>query len=272
MTLLIAVGLLVSCSAPQLAYERLDTLAAWRLGQYVDLRADQEQRFETAFDAFWHWHRREELRAYGEDLRVLAQAARSPASAAELQSWAQRAQDHAQRSLQRAVPETCVLAASLDEGQRKAVLARIDERREADRERYVDAPVAEVQARALKRLRKQMQRWIGTLNATQDQALAQWAQSRPARYAQWIAQRRAWRDRLAAVLERRAEPDFCAALTPLVLNPGREAKSARASDANAQAWFEFLAAFSQTLEPAQREHLRAKLLELADDIDQMRAT
>lgn len=273
LTLLASFALLLSaCSAPRLAYERADWLAGSRLDQYVELDAAQEQIFEREFDALWRWHRREELPRYRDDLRALAGRVGEPLGAAELAEWATRAEAHLQRSLQRAQPMSCTLVTSFDARQQASILARLDERLRKDRERYLERSPAEQQAAARKRLRRSVERWIGALDAQQARQFEAFADTRPARWAGWIAQRERWRMRLAEAFAQPRDAAFCAALQPLFLSPGRDAGVPRAAEANAREWFDALAALSHTLSPAQREHLRAKLLALADDFEQLHAS
>lgn len=264
--------LLAACSAPRLAYERADWLAGLRIGQFVDLDAAQEQRFEQAFDALWQWHRREELPRYRDDLRALAAAVDEPRSAAQLADWATLAESHLRRALQRAQPASCELVASLDAGQQAEILSRLDERLRDDRERYLELPLAKQQAAARKRLRGNVERWIGSLDAQQLRQLTAFADTRPARWAEWIAQRERWRVRFAVVLAQPRDATFCTALQPLLLSPGRDAGASRSTEANAADWFAFLATFSHTLSPAQREHLRERLLALAADFEHLHAS
>lgn len=265
-------ALIGACSAPRLAYERAGWLAELRLGQYVDLDAAQEKLFEAEFDALWQWHRREELPRYRNDLRAMAATVGEPQSAAQLAEWATRAETHLQRSLQRALPMSCALVTSFDVAQQASILARLDERLRKDRERYLEPSPTEQQAEARKRMRRNLERWVGALDAEQARRLEAFADTRPARWSAWIAQRERWRARLAEAFAQPRDALFCAALQPLFLNPGRDAGALRTAEANTREWFEFLAAFSHTLSPAQREHLRAKLIALAEDVEQLQAS
>lgn len=259
-----------ACAAPHIAYQKLDWLASYKLGQYVDLDAAQERAFETDFRKLWDWHRATELPGYGEDLRELAQATQRPMSSAQVRAWAQRAEAHSQRLLERAMDPACALLSSFDQEQRDSLLERIAHNIDEDAAEYLDAPEPDIRKQALKRIRQSLERWVGDLDDRQEAMLEAWSQTRPQRYRQWIEERRRWRERLAGVLERRTEPDFCDRLQTLVLRPREQQEGDLVNEAHAHVWFAFLASFSATLDESQREHLRGKLVELASDVEALR--
>lgn len=263
---------LSACAAPQLAYKKLDWLASWKLGQYVDLDAAQEREFETNFRDIWDWHRATELSSYGQDLRELARATRQPMSSEAVRSWAVRAETHSQRVLERGMNPACTLLSGFDDAQRDSVLKRIDQNIEEDADEYLDAPEPEIRKQARKRMRNSLERWVGDLDDSQEEMLKTWSQSRPLRYRQWIEERRRWRERLATVLDQRAEPEFCDRLQALVLHPREEQDGDLVNEANARAWIDFLATFSATLDEQQRDHLYDKLVELASDFEALQGS
>lgn len=261
-----------ACEAPQVAYKRLDWLASWKLGQYVDLKSAQESQFESEFKQLWAWHRTTELGEYTSDLRLLAQETQEPMTAGEIRDWAQRAEVHSRRVLQRAAPPACELMAGFDDRQRDSVLERIDNNIAKDVDEYLEPPIETVRKDARKRLRKSLERWVGDLEPAQEEMVKTWSQVRPQRYEDWIAERRRWRDRLAAALDQRRKPEFCDQLKALLLPPDEGQDADLVNQENAQKWYGFLATFSATLDQRQRKHLREKLLELASDFEDLQAS
>jgi hypothetical protein len=262
--------LLAACAAPQVAYQKLDWLASWKLGQYVALDAAQERTFETGFRELWDWHRATELGGYGQDLRELAEAAQQPMSSHEIRGWATRAENHSQRVLERAIDPACGLLSSFDDAQRDSVLQRIERNIDKDAEKYLEASESQIRKDARKRLRRSLERWVGDLDDRQEAMLDAWSQTRPQRYREWIHERRQWHARLAGILDQRAAPDFCGRLHALVLHPRDEQDGDLVNETNAGAWFDFLASFSETLNEDQRTHLREALVGLASDFEALR--
>jgi uncharacterized protein YukE len=258
---------LAACAAPQVAYQKLDWLASWKLGQYVELDDGQARVFESDFRQLWHWHRHSELGSYGQDLRELARATQHPMSPEDVRAWALRAEAHSHRVLERAIEPACVLLSSFDDAQRESVLERIGHDIEEDAEEYLDSSEPEMRKQARKRMRKALERWVGDLDDRQEAMLDAWSGTRPQRYREWIEERRQWRARLADVLERRGQADFCDRFQTLLLRPRQAEDGDLVNEANADAWFGFLASFSATLDEAQRAHLHDKLVGLASDFE-----
>ena len=262
-------ALLAGCAAPRLAYPRMDWLASWKLGQYVDLDDAQQKRFDAAFSEIWSWHRTSELAAYETDLRTLAEASQKPVGVDTLQDWAVKAEAHSHRLLERALPPSCEVMATFSDAQRDSVLKRVDHDIEEDVEKYLEPSEAQRRKDAQKRLRKSLERWIGKLNAEQNEMVVTWSAERPQRYEAWIAERKRWRDRFAGVLDARATLAFCDSLKGLFLQQGSDSDDDLVNESNRQMWLQFLAQVSATLDARQREHLSDKLLELAADLDHL---
>lgn len=261
-------GAVSACTAPRLAYEQLDWLASWQLSRYVELDARQQRFYDAEFDKLWRWHRAEELPAYAEDLRRVAQGAARAATPDEIRGWAERAQAHSRRVLERALPSGCVLIASFSEAQRESVLQGIDRRIAEAQKKYLDPPEAARQKQSAQRLRRSLERWIGRLEPEQLAMAQAWNLSRSGRHAEWLTERRAWREQFAELLSRRTEPGFCPALGALLLPTDPDEALTRRP--GAQSWFEFLSRLSATLSPSQREHLRDAILSLVEDAEALR--
>ncbi|MGQ0528332.1 MAG: hypothetical protein ACT4PG_00660 [Panacagrimonas sp.] len=126
-----------ACSAPRLAYERLDWLANWKLRQFVRLDAEQQRQYEAAFAQIWDWHRAQELPRVHADALSLADAAHAPISVQQVEVWRGRADQYVQALLQRALPTACTLMRSLKQEQRDSILRRLDRNLADDAQNYL---------------------------------------------------------------------------------------------------------------------------------------
>ena len=261
--------LLSACSAPKLAYQRLDWLANWKLQQFVSLDDAQQRRYEDAFEDLWHWHRSEELPLLQTDLRALADHAGGPIGVEQLEVWRGRADQYAHRLVQRALPAACDLVASFNDEQRASILERLDQDLTDDSKKYLSPSMAERQQRSAKRAQKNIERWVGDLSPEQLQQVHAWSRTAVQRYEQWMAERRQWRERMAQVLALRESPQMCAALRGLFPRFDPQAMLDPERQANARTWNNFLAEFSRTLTKTQRQHLRQHLLDAAEDVGEL---
>lgn len=269
-SLVFALLVLVSaCSAPRLAYERLDWLANWKLRQFVSLDAAQQRQYEAAFEDLWRWHRAQELPRLHADLQLLIEDARTPLGAEQIEAWRGRAEQYAQAVLQRALPPACELMRSLNEEQRASILRRLDRNLAGDTKKYLSPSLSERQQRSAKRTGRNLERWVGELSPEQLQRVQAWSATRVQRYEYWIAERRQRRERLAQVLAQRDSAQACEALPALF--PSLDPKNVEDPQrkANAQAWNLFLSDFSSSLSATQRQYLRQQLLALAEDLREL---
>ncbi|MGH8445696.1 MAG: DUF6279 family lipoprotein [Solimonas sp.] len=266
-------ALLAACNAAQFVYNRLDFAVRWELGKYVDLSGEQRARFDTDFRAFWDWHRKTELPRYAAALRKIAARVDTPPDAAELQRWSDEYSQLWTPSLDRLTPLTCHLGASLSDAQVKSLLEQADDDLADYADEYVDDKDAALRAHAERSLAKSLRRWVGELTPAQKQAIHEWNQSRPWVAAQWLAFRRAWRERLAEILAARSAPDFCPKLKQLVA--GSDAlwtpDQQRDFAANRERWIALFASLGPSLTATQRQHLSQRVLELAADLDALSA-
>jgi hypothetical protein len=263
------IALLGSCSATKLAYNRLDWLAAWEIGKYVDLDGPSKARFDEGIATLWQWHRSTQLSAYASDLRELADASQRPLTREQIGGYLQRATDHGARLLDEALPPMAGVLAALDDARVEELLKNMAEQRAED-----NAEDAERTSKDYERMTtKSMRRWFGTLTDAQLAMVRDWAAARRDDPALWQRYGDQWGELFGSALAARAEPDFEARLRAVFREPQVPDRAAvRAlSDFNRANYVDLLARLSPTLSDAQRRHVRKKLLSLAEEFEELAA-
>jgi hypothetical protein len=267
--LIVLIAGLSSCSTTRLAYNRLDWIAGWQLGRYVELVPAQRMAFESRFERLWDWHRREELPRYVADLDALvALVERAALDRAALEAQQGIANNHLVRLYQQAIPDVVQLLTTLDDQQIAALRERIDKdaAREVKRQRKLGTDgwrteMAEDMQRGLRR-------WIGRATPAQQVRIAAWAASRTTTPELWLDYRQAWTADFFRLLKIRHDADFATRLRDRL--EGRdnfrgEALSAAAED-DREAWLQLMLDLHASLTPQQREHLVGALRKLAADL------
>jgi hypothetical protein len=258
-----AAALLAGCSSLGLVYNRLDTLARFQIGRYVDLEPQQQAEFDRRFDALWRWHRTTQVPLYAQDLRELQQATAAPLSAAEVRAISERMQDRAEITSAEALRTAAPTLASLSDRQVQQLLGAIDERAAKERrkqQKLSDSDWAEKRAdEAIDRLRE----WAGSVTPAQRQRIELWAASlaRPPADAQ--AQRR---QLFAELMQRRREPDFGERLQGYGMEPFSE-EAAAPGEKQRAATGALLADLSRSATPQQRKFLYDKLGAMARELE-----
>lgn len=269
---LLGLVLLAGCSATQLAYNRLDLLADWRLRDYVRLDAAQQTLFEREFAQAWARHRREELPRYASFLRRLGEARGLPDAAAL--TAASREYDESWKRLSAlALPIGCALGPGLSEAQVAQVLAGVDQ----DLAEYVEEEIAPGEAERRRERERELLRGLrrsfGSLDPAQRELLRRWNQDRVWVAEPWLDYRRRWRQALAELLAERRQASFCPRLDRL-LSEGSALWTEtqwRLFRANRQSWLDLFLALGPTLSEEQRETWRQRVGAVAAELESLAA-
>lgn len=269
--LLVLTVSLAGCSTVRVAYERLDWIARWEAGRYVSFTREQRTVFDRGFAEFWRWHREHELPLWIAELRGLA--ARTDTldtiDRARLAQMSERYGRMLRRVTAQLAPLACALGPQLSDAQTEELLAAVDEDVDDFRKEHVERSPDDARQETLKAIEKPLRRWLGGLNDEQRRLIREWNDARPSVAADWLEYRRRWRAELAATLARRDDVSFCPRIERLVARgPELWTPSQQQTFAADRArWLELFAALLPTLDDDQRQHVRHKLLALADDFE-----
>ena len=266
---LLLVAALTGCSALKVTYNRLDWIAAWQVGRFVDLEPPQRDLFDESFREFWRWHRGTQLELYVRDIRTLAATLDRPLSAAKVEEYLDRSQEHLARTLQELVPDTARVLRTFDDDQIAELTGNLAERRRERAEESENMSPEELREDAEERMVRNLKRWTGPLTREQKQRITRWAAERVYAGSVWQQYQEAWAGSFTQVLAHRREPGFEQQLAELFADaqvPYRE-DMRKVQQHNRQAWIRVMADLSAMLTPEQRKHAQAKLRELAGDLE-----
>ena len=128
-----------------------------------------------------------------------------------------------------------------------------------------------VRADRVERVEDQLERWLGEVSPAQQRLIAEWGETFILSGENTLDYRKRWQRQLRAVLERRDRPGFAAALTELLVNPEALQPPALTAQrrANLDRFKALLLALDDTLSSRQRQHLKNRLGELAQDFDEL---
>jgi hypothetical protein len=257
------------CTSIKLVYPRLDWYTQYKLGKYVTLAQPQEALVRQDVDAFWAWHRAEELPRYATDLRAIAAVDPETIDAAMIASWGDRIGGYGRVALTRAMPGLCALVKTLDDHQVTSIGTQMTEDLEKFEDEDVKPDEDDRRREEAKKLAKQVRRWTGSLNDAQERELATWRDAHPLLGAESLALRREWRAMFLSILMRRGDPEQCTALENLFLEPRglRDDPTQARFDASEAQLRQTLARIIAASDTRQRLHAQYELRQLADDLD-----
>jgi len=264
--------LLAACSPTRLGYDHLPALLRWEAGDYVDFTAQQDRDFDTEIRKVWSWHRRTQLPLYAADFRGLADEVRAgPLSPEQLRAFSDRINQHWQDLADAALPGYVRLHAELDDAQVAEMIRRIRKDVEQHVRKRLKRSEAQRRDKLVDDTEDHLKQWIGRPNAQQREMVRQWAAQVQLTTPEQEGQRRTGVDRYAALLASRAQPGFEQRVRDYVRAP-EDGQEVEAHDlAERDRWLRLLSALSATLEPEQREHLCRRLLDYAEEFEELAA-
>ncbi|MEZ5536259.1 MAG: DUF6279 family lipoprotein [Thiolinea sp.] len=271
MLLLIALTL-SACSSTRMGYRFFDELVRWKVDDFVTLDTAQQNQLNTTLDAFLAWHQREQLPVYVQFLeRQIALLQQPGITPAQLQGSAQQLTELLRISTRELAPETAALLQTLSDEQVSELLDNYDKNaRKYERERILPDQ-AERLADREDRMRKLLNKWIGTLTGQQTARVGQWAGQLSFATQARLEQRQRFRAYLQQLLAARQQPQLQAMLQQVMVYPERQYTPAyrRYSDVNRQQTLQMLADIHASLTAEQKNKLLAKLKQYQADFQKL---
>jgi len=267
-SLLFSLIFLVGCSTTTFVYNRIDFLLPWYLESYVDLNREQKQDLKELLIPFFKWHREEELPNYLaiiEDLELTLDASIEFESIAEItndveESWF-RLED---RMLLWAIPMT----RDLSEQQINGFIKSMQTKTEQSENEYLSRNLQTYQNDNYKRLRKNLRRFMGSLNKDQLDLISAASKKMIRVDGQWIDNRKALIEKLKVILER--EDGWELALENITHRDDLVAKNYRETYAhNISVSQNLLVEVLNSRTDKQDKKLRSQLLKYRKDIERL---
>lgn len=272
--LILLLASLAGCGTTRFAYNRLDWIANWQIGRYVDLNDTQRVLFESHFAALWDWHRRHELPRYAADLDALASAIADGTLDRALLDENQRIVNaHVVRLYERALPNAALLLGTLDDDQLTAMRERLRKNAAREDARYRKLGLDGWHDEMTRDMLRGLRRWIGRATPAQRDRIRDWAEARMATPALWLDYRQAWTDDFFVLLDDRRDANFSARLRDRL--EGRDGFRSEAlnaaADADRESWLQLMLDLHASLEPRQRAHMVRELRRFAEDFETLAA-
>lgn len=260
--------LLAGCSSTQFFYNRLDTIIAWYVDDYVDLDREQSQRFDAELEQFFIWHRQNELPRYAALLARAESLLDQEVMVADLQPLAEEARAAIERLRARALESMLRIGDTLSNEQLDTFVTHLERDQQEAEEEYLSRDDAEYREALIERLEDNFQDYLGRLTEAQRQQIQQGA----ARYSRldqaWLEDRARWVGLTGRVLRLR-DPNWQAQIRQAAneRQGDRSASFQQALAANTAVTLELVARVLNLRTPRQDRRLRSRLGELREDFE-----
>jgi len=166
--LMVLIFSMVGCSS-RLAYNNLDWLADWYLGDFIDLTSSQQQEFESKLGKVLVWHRQVELVKYRDQLLLLQ--SQNQKGSINTQQWSahlQKLAAHWLRIRNKVSGEMASMAPSLSKEQVTDFFAALKENNEEKREEFLELSAQEAKDNRFDEIVETFEERLGSLNSSQE--------------------------------------------------------------------------------------------------------
>lgn len=262
-----------SCSTARLGYSNADTLAYWWLDGYVDFRSSQKTKIKQDIAQLLSWHRSTQLPQYVQALIQMQSTLAANPGPAELEAAFRQVEQFSQVLLLKALPELTDFVLTLDESQKAYLARKFEKNNEEFRDKYLDlTPEKQAKAR-FKKVLKQTDEWLGSVNREQETLIARYLDKHPPNYAQWledsIARQRGVLQLLTQIQTEKPNREAAQAMIQRAIlasyEPSDQAERRAQSEASRAAMQQLVSAIIRASTSEQKTHARNKLQDWIDD-------
>lgn len=258
----------------KLFYNRLDTLAAFYVGNLVSLDDRQSADLRTWLGQTLEWHRQSELGRYASFLRELSSQVAQPSGRDTYLRAFERIEGFIQDFSAKTTPQATHLLLELSPAQVEELLANLEEKskeRAADRREAIEDGTW--RAKQIKNTQRQLKRWTGAITEEQKLLVRETVQHVQPTTPEWLESQRQWRTALKAALgdafsnRDTAEKRILQLLREPDTQWTAQYKTKEAS--NREQFLSLLTALDTSLTAAQREHMQRELTNLAERLEEL---
>ncbi len=257
---------LAGCSGTTMVYNRLDTVLAWYLDDYVQLNAPQEQQLDNTLRPFLSWHRQQELPRYVGILDKIDANLDQPITPRDIEAIYTDVEVAWLRLEEESLGWLLELGATLTEAQVEEFLAYLQEKQQEYEEKYLSRSETEYREESYDSFADNLGDYLGRLTPEQRERLQGAVDALERSDAIWLKERAAWLERLAEVMQR--QPGWQEQVRTMLAQRSEtlSPEYQQIFDHNLEVIFGAVAEVLNTRTETQDRRLRKKLGGLRDDL------
>ena len=273
---LFSVLFLASCSS-KLAYNNLDWWVYWYMDDYIELRDEQEEKFDDYLKNWLSWHKTSELKRYQAQLtEVKDQIKKGSLDSNSVYEHLVNARTHWERVRDEVSPELAEIAKTLDDEQVVTLFAALEKDNKEEEEERQDALDKSEEQRLeerIERIEETVKERIGKLTREQKQIVSTYATQFIPTGDEWLTYRRNIQNAARKLfVTRKFNDNFETELVTLMQNPDsyRSEIYKQSSAHNMTVTATLISEVFSTLTDKQRETLIKNIDELIDTVENFR--
>ncbi|MFL0804140.1 MAG: hypothetical protein K6L81_10485 [Agarilytica sp.] len=254
---------LLSACSTRLAYNFLDFIIKWYVGQYVSLDSKQKNVLNGAAKEFHQWHRRTQLEVYADYIDYLLKRLDEKEIDGEwVHAQTDVAQDFIDVSAQHFKPTIVAIMHSLSDKQVKQVLKNLADDRKDYKKKYVNISAKKQAKRRRNELLDYIAPFFGSFTKEQKQWITDWSTEVKPYETLTLKQQTIWSDEVKGALDARHDKALLDTLVDEVMlyrtddwDPDLEA----ILDHNQDVSYALMARLVNSQTPKQRKKMFSKL-------------
>ncbi|WP_370137007.1 DUF6279 family lipoprotein [Alteromonas sp.] len=264
---------LTSCSS-KLAYNNLDWWVYWYMDDYIELKDEQEEKFDAHLQNWLSWHKKSELTRYKAQLEdIRKQIQNDTLNSSIVYNNLELARSHWERVRDEVSPELAAIAKTLDDEQVVTLFAALEKdnkEEEEERQEALEKSEAQRLKDRIERIEDTISERIGRLSGEQKQIVSTYAQQFISTGDAWLEYRRNIQNAARKLfVTRRQNEQFEEELVALMQNPDdyKSEVYKQSSAHNMTVTDTLLAEIISTLSEKQRKTLVENVDELIETVD-----
>lgn len=266
----LCVLLLVATAAgcAKLVYNRLDSLAAWYVGNLVSLDDRQNSDLRAWLAQTLEWHRESELGRYATFLRELSSEVARPSDRVAYQRVFGQIEGFVTDFTEQTAPQATRLLLELTPAQVDELIANLEDK---SHERSADS-LKEIrngswQTNRIKETQRQVKRWTGTVTEEQKLLVREMLQQIQPTTQEWLESQEQWRAALRTAFSNRGTAEE--RILQLLREPDSQwtAQYKTKETSNREQMLSMMIALDASLTQSQRQHMQRELNDLAERLE-----
>ena len=269
----ISVMFLASCSS-KLAYNNLDWWVYWYMDDYIELKDEQEEKFDDYLQNWLRWHKTSELKRYqAQLLDIKRQIREGRLDSNSVHDHLANARAHWERVRDEVSPALAEIAKTLDDEQVVTLFAALEKdnkEEEEERKESLETSEEEQLEVRIERIEEAVSERIGKLTSEQKQIVATYCTQFISTGDEWLTYRRVIQNAARKLfVTRKFNDNFEAELIDLMRNPDRYKCDIymQSSAHNMTVSATLIAELFTTLTDKQRETLIENIDDLIDTVE-----
>lgn len=256
----------VGCA--KLVYNRLDSLAAWYVGNLVSLDDRQNSDLRAWLAQTLEWHRESELGRYATFLRELSSEVARPSDRVAYQRVFGQIEGFVTDFTEQTAPQATRLLLELTPAQVDELIANLEDK---SHERSADS-LKEIrngswQTNRIKETQRQVKRWTGTVTEEQKLLVREMLQQIQPTTQEWLESQEQWRAALRTAFSNRGTAEE--RILQLLREPDSQwtAQYKTKETSNREQMLSMMIALDASLTQSQRQHMQRELNDLAERLE-----